>query len=99
MQTLFKLYIGLLFLLQIFSQIAVDLELFFNIINYNLVQLEGLGKNIRIDWRIRSKDRVCYGDQPKILIAETRKGKSVGLPYVELEVNETNWEYKNISLV
>ena len=53
MQTLFKLYIGLLFLLQIFSQIAVDLELFFKIINCILVQVEGLGKNIRIDWRIR----------------------------------------------
>jgi hypothetical protein len=61
--------------------------------------LECLGENIRIDGRIRSKDCICYGDNPRILAAETSKGKSIGLSYIELEVNKTNWKYKDVSLV
>ncbi len=74
-------------------------ELFLKVINYIIVQLESLNKNIRIDGRIRSKDYVCYGNHPRILTAETGKGNSIGLPNVELEVNKANWEYKHIYLI
>ena len=75
------------------------MEYFLKIIDHILVHLEGLDENIRINGRIRSKDRICHCDNPKILATETRKGNSIGLSYVELEVNETNWEHKDISLI
>ena len=75
------------------------MEYFLKIINHILVHLEGLDENIRINGRIRSKDCVCYSDGPNILATKTGKGNSIGLSYVELEVNETNWEHKDISLI
>ena len=77
----------------------LSVEYFLKIINHILVQLEGLDENIWINGRIRSKDRVCYCVEPRILATETGKGNSIGLSYVELEVNETNWEHKDISSI
>jgi hypothetical protein len=79
--------------------IIVPLELFLKIINHISVYLEGLGENIRIDWRIRSKDCICYGDDPRILAAETGKGYGIGMPRIILEVNEANWEDKDVSSI
>jgi len=79
--------------------IIVPLELFLKIINHISVQLEGLGENISIDGRIRSKDCICYGDDPRILAAETGKGYGIGMPRIKLEVNETNWKDKDVSSI
>ena len=83
----------------IFLIVAVLVELLLEIVNYILVHLECLGQNIGVDGRIRSKDCVCYGDHPRILAAETGKGDCIGLSHIKLEVNETNWEHKDVSLI
>ena len=59
--------------------------------NHILIQLEGLCENTRIDWWVWAKD--C------ILAAEISEGNSLNFSYIELEVNQTNWENKNISRV
>jgi hypothetical protein len=61
--------------------------------------LEGLSENIRIDRRIGSKNILCYDDEPKILAAETGESNSIGGSNIKLEVNEPNWEDKNVSRV
>jgi hypothetical protein len=81
------------------SLIIVPLELFLKIIDHIPVKLEGLGENIRIDGRIRSKDCICYGDEPRILAVETSKSNGIGFCYIQLEVNETNWEDKDVSCI
>ena len=39
------------------------------------------------------------GDNTKIFAAKRRNGYCMSMPNIELEVNETNKEYKNINLV
>jgi hypothetical protein len=72
-------------------------EFFLKRVNHILVQLEGLGENIRIDRWIGSKDILCYVGAPRILATKTGKSKSIGRSYIKLEVNETNWEDKDVS--
>jgi hypothetical protein len=74
-------------------------ELFLKIFNNMLVHLEGLTENIWIDKWIRSKDNLCYGDETRILAAETGKSNSISLSYIKLEVNETNWKDEDISCI
>jgi hypothetical protein len=61
--------------------------------------LESLDENIQIDRRISSKNILCYGDEPRILVAETGKGNNISLSNIKLEVNETNWEDKDVSCI
>ena len=77
----------------------MSLELLLKTFNNILVQLEGPGEDIGFDGRIRSKHGVCNCYDSWILAAETRKGHCWGVSRVELEVNQTNWEHKHISLV
>ena len=80
------------------SLIAIH-EFILKIFHYLWVQLECLAKKIRIDRRIGSKDRVGYGDDTRILAAQTGKGNRICFSNVELEVNHANRKHKNISLV
>jgi hypothetical protein len=75
------------------------IELFLKILNHILVQLEGLDENIRIDRKIGSKHIICYSDEPRILAAEKGKINSIGMSYIKLEVNETNWEGEDVSCI
>ncbi|KAL5835267.1 hypothetical protein ACOSQ4_014764 [Xanthoceras sorbifolium] len=79
--------------------IGIPSELLLKRFHNILVQLEGLGENIRINGRIRSEDRVSYCDDTRILAAQTSYGNCLGFSYVKLEVNEPNWKNKHISLV
>jgi hypothetical protein len=81
------------------SLIIVPLKLFLKIIDHILIKLEGLGENIKIDGRIRSKDNIYYDDEPRILAAKTSKSNDIGFSYIKLEVNETNWEDKDVSCI
>ena len=68
-------------------------------LNHILVELEGLGENIRINGRIGSKDSICYCDYACILATETSNGNCIGFSHIELEVNEANRKHKHIPLV
>jgi hypothetical protein len=88
MSNLFNPSIGLLWLLRIYSSLST--EFFLKSLNHILVQLEGLDENIRINRRIGSKNIICYIDGSRILATKTGKSNSIGLSYINLEVNESN---------
>ena len=79
-----------------FPLVVIPPEPGLKLANDIFIQLKGLNKNIRIDGRVGAKDCVCNGDNPWILAS---KGNSIGVSYVELEVNETDWKNEDISKV
>ncbi|GLT53918.1 hypothetical protein SLA2020_271530 [Shorea laevis] len=68
------------------TNISQIIRIFLKIIDDVPVELKGLGENIRIDGSIRSKDCICYGDEPRILATDTGKDNSIGMPWIKLEV-------------
>ncbi|XXG65875.1 hypothetical protein AAC387_Pa05g3475 [Persea americana] len=56
-------------------------------------------KALRLDGRIRSKNRVSYGDNTWVLTVESSNSYSRYVADIGLEVNEANWEDKHINLI
>ena len=75
------------------------LESCLKVFNHPLVQLEGPCQEIRIDGWIWSKHWTGYGDYAWILAVKNGNGYCISVPNVDLEVNETEREHKNIPLV
>ncbi|KAL6183375.1 hypothetical protein ACLB2K_044786 [Fragaria x ananassa] len=79
--------------------VVVIPELVLEILNDIVVNLEGLGENIKLDRRFGAENCVGYGDDTWVLAAKTGNGHGFVLSDVELEVNKTNREDKHISRV
>ena len=78
---------------------VVGPELFLKIVHHVFIHLESLGENIRIDWWPGPKNCICNCNSSWILAAQSSKSNCIGVPNVELKVNQTNWKHKNISRV
>ncbi|CAL1356793.1 unnamed protein product [Linum trigynum] len=59
--------------------------------------MEGLCQNMRIDSRVRSKYGICYGDSSWVLAAQACNRNCTSEANVELEVNESDQEHKDVS--
>ncbi|KAF4384449.1 hypothetical protein F8388_012726 [Cannabis sativa] len=64
-----------------------------------LVQHERLSKNIRINWRVRSKHGISNGNDSGILAPKAGESQGGSLSDIELEVNHSYGEDEDVSLV
>ena len=79
--------------------IVVVPRLLLKIIDYSLVHLESFGENLRRNRRISFKQSICNSDSSWILTAKASNGNSIAISHIQLEMNQTNWEHKHITLV
>uniref|UniRef100_A0A803N5C1 Uncharacterized protein n=1 Tax=Chenopodium quinoa TaxID=63459 RepID=A0A803N5C1_CHEQI len=75
-----------------------QLELGLNVLDDISIKLKGLGKDINRDRCFRAKNSVTNSDHTWILATQGRNGKSRSFANIELKVNESLWENKDVSL-
>ncbi|URE05077.1 hypothetical protein MUK42_19161 [Musa troglodytarum] len=81
------------------SVVVVHLELSLKPVDGLLVHLESLGENLVRDGWLGPEHSVGDGDGARVLAAESTDGDGVGVPRIELEVDEALREHKHITLL
>ena len=79
--------------------VVVIPKLLLQIVDYIFVHLKSFGQNFWRDRWVRPENSICNSDNSWILAAKTRNSNGIAITHIQLEVNETNWEHKHITLV